>query len=118
MGLFLFPGQDQHQVAGLGAELFDDGRQLFGGIKFVDRGFDGLIQPVADINQSGSSYLRAFHKICQLVDLLARILTAAGGIDAHHQFGIVENLEILSFNEFIQFGKGHPEADIGFVGTV
>ena len=87
-------------------------------MRFIDRGFVCTILITKNIDQTSGTHARTFHKLGEVVELLAGVVAATLGLDADDEFGLVEDFEILVLQHVIELHKAHPEAGVGLVGTV
>ena len=108
---------DAGQVALLQRETLGPQGQVLRRVELVHRALQAIRRAPQEHDARGSD-LRPFHEVDQRVGLLAAPACTSGGVDAHHQPGLVEHLEAFALGQVVQLVELHAEAQVRLVAAV
>ena len=110
--------QHHHQVAGFSTTGSGPLLEVFLIEKLIYRRTQGSIGFDAAPDQTFGSCLRAFYKLREFIELLARIGCSAFGIDGQDCLSQVEHREAFPFRNCRNIAELQIETQIGFIATV
>ncbi len=109
--------KEQHKVSRFGVRLLSESTEVVLAVELVDRGLEGAVAVVFDIDHAAGAHLGTLDEIGEGVELLARVFGTAGSANTDNQFGVVEESESLAFGDVVELDELHTEADVRLVGA-
>ena len=114
----IITAEDENQVAWLGTEGSLHLLQHLLRVELVHARLHVAIGLYAGINHALGTYLRTLHKLCESIQLLARIGSSSLGADTTDVFSAVEHAKAMTLHNVHEFYKLHVETQVGLIAAV